>query len=59
MKDGYSFRIFNCNRQLIPDCWHSYRESTFANIELSRLGADHVNCVCCVLHVKTQRFKLT
>ena len=26
---GYSFRIFNCNRELIPDCWRSYRESLF------------------------------
>jgi len=25
----------NRNRALIPDCWRSYRESTFANIELS------------------------
>ena len=34
-KSGYSFRRFNCNRELIPDCWRSYRESTFANIKLS------------------------
>ena len=25
----------NCNMELIPDCWHSFRESTFANIALS------------------------
>ena len=34
-KVGYSFRRFNCNRELIPDCWSSYRENTFANIELN------------------------
>ena len=33
-KDGYCFRRFNCNRELISDGWRSYRESTFANIEL-------------------------
>ena len=32
---GYSFRRFNCNRELIPDCWRSYREGMLANIELS------------------------
>ena len=31
----YSFRRFNHNRELIPDCWRIYRESMFANIELS------------------------
>ena len=30
-----SFKKFTCNRNLIPDCWCSYRESTFANIEHS------------------------
>ena len=34
-KDGYSFERFNCNRKLIPDCWCTYRESTFAYVELS------------------------
>ena len=29
-----SFRRFNYNRELIPNCWRSYRESTFANIKL-------------------------
>ena len=35
-KGGYSFRIFNnyCNRELIPNCWRSCSESTFANIQL-------------------------
>ena len=32
---GYSFRKFYCNRELIPDCWRSYRDSTFVSIELS------------------------
>ena len=27
--------LLNCNMELIPDCWHSFRESTFANIEFS------------------------
>ena len=31
----YTFRRFNRNRELIPNCWHSHRESTFANIQLS------------------------
>ena len=35
MKDGNSFRRFNRNRELIPDGWRCYRESTFADIELS------------------------
>ena len=35
MKDAYSFRRFNCNRALILDCSHNYRESTLANIGLS------------------------
>ena len=30
----YSFRIFSCNRELIPDYWRSYRERSFADIEL-------------------------
>ena len=34
-KYGFSFRRFTCNRELIADCWRSYRESTFANIEHS------------------------
>ena len=34
MKDDYSFRRISCNRELILDCWRSYRESTFANIVL-------------------------
>ena len=29
------FRIFNSNRELIPDRWHNYRKRTFANVELS------------------------
>ena len=33
-KSGYSFRRFNCCRELIPDCWLSYKESMFVNIEL-------------------------
>ena len=32
----FSLRRFNGNRELIPHCWRSYRESTFANIELFR-----------------------
>ena len=28
-------RRFNCTRDLISDYWRSYRESTFANIELN------------------------
>ena len=35
MKGGYSFRRFNCYRELIPDCWRNYRESMFTNTELS------------------------
>ena len=35
MKGVYSFRRFNCNMELIPNCWHSHRESMFANIQLS------------------------
>ena len=35
IKGGCSFRRFNCNRELIPDCWRSYRKSMYANIELS------------------------
>ena len=35
MKGGYSFRRFNCNRELVPDCESNYRERIFANIELS------------------------
>ena len=34
-KGGYGFRRFNCNRELIPDCWRTYRENTFANTEIS------------------------
>ena len=34
MKCNYSFKRINCNRKSIPDCWRSYRESTFANILL-------------------------
>ena len=34
-KVGYSFRSFNLYRELIPNCWGSHRESTFANIQLS------------------------
>ena len=34
-KGGYSFRRINFNRELIPDYWCSYREGSFANIELS------------------------
>ena len=34
-KGGCSFRKIICNMELIPDWWRSYRESTFANIELS------------------------
>ena len=37
MKGGYNFRWFNCNRELIQDCWLSYRENMFANIELISL----------------------
>ena len=35
IKGGYSFRRVHCNRELIPDCWRSYKESMFAKIELS------------------------
>ena len=36
MKDGCSFRIFNYNRELIPNSWHSYSVNTFSpKIELS------------------------
>jgi len=31
----YSLRRFNYNRELIPNCWCSYRENTFANIQHS------------------------
>ena len=34
MKGIFSFKRFNRNRELIPNCWGSYRESTFANIQL-------------------------
>ena len=34
-KGVYSFRRFNCDRELIPHCWRSHRESTFASIQLS------------------------
>ena len=34
-KAGFGFKRFNCNRELILECWRSYRESMFANIELS------------------------
>ena len=34
-KDGYSFRRFNCNRELIHGCWRKYRASTFVNIDLN------------------------
>ena len=30
-----SFKRFNLNRELIPNCWGGYRENTFANIQLS------------------------
>ena len=29
------FRRFNCNRELIKNCWRSHRESTFVNSQLS------------------------
>ena len=32
-KSVYSFRRFNCNRELITTCWRSHRESRFANIQ--------------------------
>ena len=35
MKGGYSFRRFNCKRELIPGCWPSYRESMSVDIEFS------------------------
>ena len=35
MKRDYGFRRFNCNGELIPDCWRRHREGTFANVELS------------------------
>ena len=31
----YSFRRFNRNRELIPNCWSIHRESTLANIQLT------------------------
>ena len=34
-KGVYGFKRFNRNRELIPNCWRSHRESTFANIQLS------------------------
>ena len=34
-KGVYSFRRFTRNRDLIPNCWRSHRESTFANIQLT------------------------
>ena len=27
--------MFYCNRESIPDCWRSYKESLFANVEFS------------------------
>ena len=38
MKGGYSFIKFNCNRELIRDCWLSYRESIFAILNSLILG---------------------
>ena len=35
MKGISSFRRFNINREFIPNCWHSCRESMFANMQLS------------------------
>ena len=35
MKGVYSFRKCNCTRELIPNCWHSHRENTSDNIQLS------------------------
>ena len=32
MKGGYSFGRFNCNRELIPGCWRSHRDSTALEI---------------------------
>ena len=32
-KGVYRFNRFNRNRELIPNCWRSHRESTFANIK--------------------------
>ena len=37
MKDVYSFRRFNRNRELILNCWRSHRISTFTNIHPSPL----------------------
>ena len=34
-KGVYSFRRFNYIRELIPNCWRSPRESTFANIQVN------------------------
>ena len=34
-KGGDSFRRLNCNSELIPDYWHTYRESLSANTEHS------------------------
>ena len=34
-KGVYSFRSFNHDRELIPNCWQSHRESMFANIRLN------------------------
>ena len=34
-KGVYSFRRFNRNRELIPNCWRSDRESTIANTEIN------------------------
>jgi len=31
-KGGCSCWRYNCNRELVPDCWRSYRESTFGGI---------------------------
>jgi len=34
-KGGCTFRTFYVNRQFIPNCWRSYGESTFSNIQPS------------------------
>ena len=34
-RGGYNFKFLNYNRELIPNCWRSYRKSRFVNIELS------------------------
>ena len=31
----FFYERFNRNRELIPNCWRSHRESTFANIQFS------------------------